>query len=98
MVCRGGGRVGVGGVDGGKLRGRDRGQKDEQGGEVIKIVSKTKQKPRRMGGEEYQSSLEVDSTVLVEIELLEDPVGHVYEFLGEVELLHHGRHVLLLLQ
>lgn len=42
-------------------------------------------------------SLLVDSTVLVEVKLLEDPVRHVHELLGEVEVLHHGGHVPLLL-
>lgn len=44
-----------------------------------------------------QRSLLVNCAVLVEVKLLEDPVGHVHELLGEVELLHHGGHVLLFL-
>lgn len=55
---------------------------------------KTKRTHRQQGGRGVQDSLEVDSAVLVEIKLLEDPVRHVHKLLGEVELLHHGGHVL----
>lgn len=39
----------------------------------------------------------IDNAILVEVELLEDTVGHVDELLGQVELSHHLPNVLLFL-
>lgn len=40
----------------------------------------------------------IDDAVLVEVQLLEDPVGHVDELLGEVELPYHLADIRSLLQ
>lgn len=46
-------------------------------------------KGREEAGGEGVSLPLIDDAVLVEVQLLEDPVGHIHELLGEVELPHH---------